>query len=81
MLHSENIFGARVSYWCRENGQLVACDKAEADAVEVGNGYPSFNFDLPSQDHEFRKLCAALEAASAFGRTSAQMEIRRSLGL
>jgi hypothetical protein len=81
MEHSENIAGRRISYWSARDGDLIAADKRKADTVQVGDGYPSFIFRLPDQEHEFTKLCAALEAAAAYGDGAARADIRKSLGI
>lgn len=84
MNHTEHLYGLRISYWRREAGGVLACDKTDAmraNVSPIGKHYPEFTFDLPGQKNDLEKLLVLAATCERVGDYKARAEIRAALGV
>lgn len=84
MNQTEHLYGLRISYWRRDGGGILACDKTEAmraSVCPIGKHYPEFTFDLPDQKNDLEKLLVVAATCERSGDYKARAEIRAALGV
>lgn len=84
MTHSSTIHGCNVSYWRDGEQGTVAAEPETATSVRLapcGKHYPTFDFDLPEQRHEFDKLVRLMHAVAKSADYDARLDIRNALGV